>query len=140
NTFTSGVSNTAGGVGAMKLYKVETANVAVTDGTLSASGSDRLSVTVSPGATTRLAVTATGSTMTAGGTKDLTVTALDPYGNTDASYTGAHTVTFAGANSSASPATAPTVVDKDGNVIAFGTGTPITFTNGVATVLAGANG
>ena len=47
NTFTNGVSNTTGGVGSMKLYKAETANVAVTDGTIAASsGTDRLTVNV----------------------------------------------------------------------------------------------
>ena len=34
NTFTNGVSNTAGGVGSMTLYKAEAATIAVTDGTL----------------------------------------------------------------------------------------------------------
>ena len=45
-----------------------------------------------------------------------------------------------GANSSANPATSPTVTDKDGNVVAFGTVTPITFSSGVATVSGGKNG
>ena len=38
------------------------------------------------------------------------------------------------------PVTAPTVTDKTGAAIAFGTPTTITFTDGVATVAAGANG
>src|SRR2546423_8678515 len=46
NTITSGVSNTAVGVDSMKLYKAETANIPVTDGTIAAStGGDRLTVT-----------------------------------------------------------------------------------------------
>ena len=32
----------------MKLYKAEAATIAVTDGTLSAAGTDRLTVTVNP--------------------------------------------------------------------------------------------
>src|SRR5258707_6931354 len=57
NTFSNGVSNTAGGVGSMKLYKAETATIAVTDGTLSAAAADRLSVTVTAAAASRLGVT-----------------------------------------------------------------------------------
>ena len=49
----------------MKLYKVEAATIAVTDGTLSAAGGDRLSVTVNPAAANRLVVTGS-STQTAG--------------------------------------------------------------------------
>ena len=36
------------------------------------------------------------------------MTATDPYGNTDTSYAGNHTLTFTGANSSTGPVSAPT--------------------------------
>ena len=61
-------------------------------------------------------------------------------GRRSTSYTGDKTLTFSGATASASPVTAPTVSDKTGAAIAFGTATTITFTNGVATVSGAANG
>src|SRR2546428_6680155 len=60
NTFTAGVSNTAGGVGTMKLYKAETATIAVTDGTLSAAGADRRTTAATPPNATRPLVTTAG--------------------------------------------------------------------------------
>ena len=137
NTFTSGVSNTAGGVGSMKLYKVETANVAVTDGTIAASsGSDRLTVTVNPAAATRLVVTGSAS-QTAGAAQTVTVKATDPYGNTDTGYSGAKTLTYSGANSSTNPVTAPTVTNSVPSAIAFGSSTTNTFTSGVSNTAGG---
>ncbi|MDF5691833.1 hypothetical protein, partial [Aquirufa aurantiipilula] len=50
-TFASGAVTTN-----MKLYNVETALVAVTDGAISAAGADRLSVAVSAAAFNKLAV------------------------------------------------------------------------------------
>ncbi len=137
NTFTSGVSNIAGGVGSMKLYKVETANVAVTDGTIAAStGTDRLTVNVSPASATRLVVTGSGSQV-AGAAQTVTVTATDPYGNTDTAYSGAKNLTYSGANSSTNPATAPTVTNSTPAAINFGTATTNTFTSGVSNVAGG---
>ena len=49
-------------------------------------------------------------------------------------------LTFSGANSSVSPVNAPTIKDKTGAAIAFGSSTTITFTNGVASVSSGSNG
>jgi len=43
-----------------------------------------------------------------------------------------HNLTFAGANSSTSPVTAPTVTNNVAAATAFGTATAITFTNGVS--------
>ena len=73
-TFTSGVATSGG---SMKLYRVEAATVAVTDGTIGAAGSDRLSVTVSSAAASRLVVTGSAS-QTAGAAQALTITAADP--------------------------------------------------------------
>ncbi|HEY6962615.1 MAG TPA: invasin domain 3-containing protein [Gaiellaceae bacterium] len=129
-TFTNGVA-TAGG--SMVLYKAQNATVAATDGAISATGADRLGVAVSAAPISSFSLAAASTAPTAGATDSLTVTALDPYGNTATSYAGDHAVTFGGAGSSASPATAPTVTDKTGSAIAFGTATTLTFTSGVAT-------
>ena len=127
-TFTAGVSSSGG---SMKLYKVEAAVVVATDGTILAAGADRLSVTVTAAAASRLVVTGAGS-QTAGNAQALTITATDPYGNTDLTYAGAHNLTFSGANSSTSPVTAPTVTNNAAAAINFGTATAITFTAGVS--------
>ena len=127
-TFTAGVSSSGG---SMKLYKVEAAVVVATDGTILAAGADRLSVTVTAAAASRLVVTGAGS-QTAGNAQALTITATDPYGNTDLTYAGAHNLTFSGANSSTSPVTAPTVTNNAAAATNFGTATAITFTAGVS--------
>ena len=49
-------------------------------------------------------------------------------------------MTFSGADSSTNPRTAPTVKDKTGAAVAFGTPTTITFASGVATVSGNDNG
>ena len=116
----------------MKLYKVEAAIVAVTDGTLSASAGDRLTCTVNPAAATRLVVTGS-ATQTAGAAQPLTIKATDPYGNTDTAYTRRHNLTFSGANNSTNPATTPTVTNNSAAATNFGSTTAITFTSGVAT-------
>ncbi|MDF0694885.1 invasin domain 3-containing protein, partial [Aquirufa sp. BABACH-43C] len=92
-------------------------------GTAATSGS----VSISAGTATKLVITGTGSE-TAGVAQTISITAKDAQGNTATAYTGSHSITFSGANSSSSPATAPTVGGT-----AFGTGTSLTFTNGVAT-------
>ncbi len=132
-TFTNGVSTTGG---SMKLYKVEAAVVAVTDGTISAAGADRLSVTVNPAAATRLVVTGS-ATQTAGAAQTVTVTATDPYGNTDTGYTGAKNLTYSGANSSTNPVTSPTVTNSTPTATNFGSATTNTFTSGVSTITGG---
>ncbi len=124
-TFTNGVGSAGG---SMKLYKVESPTVAVTDGTLSGNSS----LTVSSAAASRLVLTGSAA-QTAGNAQALTITATDPYGNTATTYTGAHSLTFSGANSSTNPVTAPTVTNNAAAAIAFGSPTAITFTNGVAT-------
>src|SRR5205814_1048082 len=67
-------------------------------------------------------------------------TAKDASNNTVTTYTGDKSLTFSGAASSTNPVTAPTVKDKTGAAIAFGSATTIAFTSGVATVSAGNNG
>ena len=97
-----------------------------------------VTVTYTPGTATALVITGSSS-QTAGTTQDLTITAQDAYGNTATAYTGDKTLTFSGASQSAA-GQVPTVEDKDGTTIAFGTGTAITFASGVASASSGANG
>ncbi|WP_269009631.1 invasin domain 3-containing protein [Aquirufa ecclesiirivi] len=77
-TFSNGVATVS-----MSLYKVESAAVVATDGSVTTSGSDRLSVTVSPAAFSKLALSLAGPQINAVAfTGTNTLTALDAYGNT----------------------------------------------------------
>jgi hypothetical protein len=137
-TFTSGVATVSGtSNGAMNLKKAETASITVTNGTQT--NGTGLSVTVSVGPAASLSLAAATTTPTAGAADSLTITALDAAGNTVTSYTGDKSLTFSGPNSAPS-GTAPTVSDKSGSAVAFGTATTVTFTNGVASVSGAANG
>src|SRR2546423_892665 len=137
NTFTSGDSNTAGGAGSMKLYKAETANIAVTDGTIAAStGSDRPTVVVTAASASRLVVTGS-ATQNAGAAHTLTVPPPDAYGNPDLTSSGSKNLTFSGASSSASPVTAPTVANNAAAATNFGSTTTNTFTSGVSNTAGG---
>src|SRR5260221_4602988 len=130
-TFISGA-----GTGAMFLYKTENATIAVTDGTLTAAGADRLSVAVTAADPTRLVVTGSGS-QTTGAAQTVTVTAADPYGNTDLTYSGSKNLTYSGANSSTNPVTAPTMTNNAAVATSFGSTTTNTFTNGVSNTAGG---
>ena len=139
-SFTSGVATVSGtSNGVMTLYNAASSSItaSATSPTLS---SNTLSVTVSPGASaTALKLSATTGTPVAGAGDNLTITAVDQYGNTAPSYTGSHSLTFGGA--SASPdANNPTVSNSSGTAVAFGTATSINFTSGVATVSGSSNG
>jgi hypothetical protein len=131
--FSAGVATvSAGKNGAMKLYKSGSTSLSVTDGTLSTS--TPLVVTVAATTAVKFTFSASATSLVAGGSSNLTVTALDTYGNTATAYTGSHNLTFSGA--SASPnATAPTVANSSGTATAFGTATAISFTSGVASVI-----
>ena len=72
------------------------------------------------------------STLTSGLTNALTISAKDAYGNTATAYTGDKSLTFSGANANATPVLQPSVTDKTGAAVDFGTATTITFTNGVS--------
>src|SRR5207248_9343929 len=107
-----------------------------TDGTLSAAGADRLTVAVTAAAATRLVVTGSG-TQNAGAAQTITVTATDPYGNTDLTYAGSKNLTFSGANSSGSPVTAPTDQNTAAVATSLGSTTTNTFTSGVSNIAGG---
>ena len=135
--FSAGVATvSAGGNGAMTLYKSGATSVTANDGTISASA---LALTVAAAPAAQFSLAAASKTPAAGATDNLTTTALDTYGNTATTYTGSHNVTFSGASSSPS-ATVPTVVDSGGTATNFGAATAITFTNGIATVASSKNG
>ncbi len=135
-TFTNGVATVAAGNnGVMKLYRAEAALVTVTDGTLSNGAG--LTVTVAAAAAASFSLTAASTAVTAGEADNLTVTALDAFGNTAVSYVGSHNLTFGGAGISVG-GNHPTVSNSAGVATNFGTATAITFTTGVASV-AGAN-
>ncbi|MFB3918433.1 MAG: hypothetical protein ACE14U_00005 [Candidatus Velamenicoccus archaeovorus] len=71
-----------------------------------------------------------GSTsVTAGGTKDITLKAYDSSGYRTPTYTGSKSVTFAGSDVSPD-GNAPTARDASSSDIAFGTATSLTFTRG----------
>ena len=93
-TFTSGVASVSGSNnGVMKLYKVESINVTVTDGTNS--NGTGLAVSVSPSTAATFSLP-TPATQTAGTAFNVTLTAKDTYGNTATGYTGSQSVTFSG--------------------------------------------
>ena len=136
-TFASGVATVSGSAnGVMRLYKVETANITVAEGGSYTSGA--LAITVHAAAISKLSLAAATTTPTAGQADNLTITALDAYGNTATSYTGSHNLTFAGAGTAG--ATNPTVSNAAGTQVNFGSNTAITFASGVATVSGSANG
>jgi hypothetical protein len=136
--FSAGVA-TASGVqnGATKLYKSGSASLKVTDGTLLTPTA--LVVTVAAAPAVKFTLSASATTLVAGGSSNLTTTALDTYGNTATSYAGSHNVTFNGAGTSPN-GTAPTVVNSSGTAVNFGGATALTFTAGVAAVSSSKNG
>jgi gliding motility-associated-like protein len=95
-SFTNGVASVSGGSnGVMTLYKAETATISVSDGSISSSGSDNLSVVVSAGDLDRFTISTISSPQVAGtAITGITITALDAYGNTKADFTGI--VTYSG--------------------------------------------
>lgn len=95
--------------------------------------------TVTVGEATKFTIAGSTSTPTAGGSVNLTITAKDVNNSTVTTYTGAHSLIFAGAESS--PAgNAPTVVNSGGTAVAFGSATSLSFTSGAATVSSSKNG
>lgn len=137
-TFAEGVATVSSSKnGQMKIYASGTANISVSDGSISTK--TPLEVTVSPLSASQFALTATSTTPTAGEVDNLTITARDAYGNVATSYTGSKSLTFSGATASPN-GTVPTVADASGSNIAFGSVTAISFSAGVATADTGKNG
>lgn len=94
---------------------------------------------VTIGEATKFAIGGSASSLTAGGTVNLTITAKDANNSTVTTYTGSHSLVFSGA--AASPGgTNPTVANSSGTAVAFGSATALTFTAGVAAVSSSKNG
>ncbi len=94
---------------------------------------------ITVGEVTNFTLSASATSITAGGSSNLTITAKDEKGNTVTTYTGSHSLVFSGANA-APGGTKPTVANSSGTATNFGTATAISFTNGVATVTSTKNG
>jgi hypothetical protein len=136
-SFSAGVATVSASTnGVMKLYSKGEADVDASDGSISTTAP--LEVTVASAATSKFALAATTITPTAGEADNLTVTALDAYGNLAITYTGSHNLTFSGATTIGT--NKPTVSNSSGTAIAFGTVTAITFSAGVATTTSSKNG
>jgi hypothetical protein len=123
-TFTEGKATVASSKnGVMKLYNAETAEVVVSEGSLSNGAG--LAVTVKVAATKKFSVP-TPSEQEAGVAFNVTLTATDEWGNLAKSYTGAKTIAWSGPSSSpnATAAEYPS------------TATTVTFTEGVGTASA----
>ncbi|HVQ60221.1 MAG TPA: hypothetical protein VMS60_15070 [Solirubrobacterales bacterium] len=135
--FSAGVAVGGAGVGGtMKLPKSGSTTITATEGTITTPLG--VTVTVSPGAATKLALSATASQV-AGTGFNLTTTAQDVFGNTATAYTGSKNITFSGAVASPSGAL-PTVVNSANSAINFGSATALTFTAGVAIPASSRNG
>ena len=128
-TFTSGVSTVGGSLIA---YKAETATLNVTDGTNSSTntGGTGAALTVGAGTSSGYRITAATTTPAAGAADALTIKRVDAYGNVDTTFSGGATLTFSGLSASGTGNT-PTVTNDSGSPINLGTGTSLTFTNGV---------
>ena len=120
----------------MKLYARGEADIEVSDGSISTA--TPLEVTVAAATASKFVLTAADATPTAGEGDNLTITAIDAYGNLATSYTGSKSLTFSGATTIGT--SKPTVANSSGTATAFGTATAITFTAGVATVTSSKNG
>jgi hypothetical protein len=123
----------AGKNGSMKLYKAESASIAVKEGSLSSGAG--LAVAVSAGATKKLLLSAPAEA-TAGNAFSVTLTATDEYGNTTTSYAGSKTIAWSGPGNSPNghapeyPSTATTVTFTSG----AGTASGIVLYGAVASV------
>ncbi|HEX4463961.1 MAG TPA: hypothetical protein VH042_04895 [Solirubrobacterales bacterium] len=136
-TFTAGVASVASSKnGVMKLYARGEADVEANEGTISTS--TPLELTVASATASKFVPTAADTSPTAGEADNLTITAIDAYGNTATSYTGSKSLTFSGATTIGT--NKPTVANSSGTATAFGTATTITFSSGVATVSSSKNG
>jgi len=125
----------------MNLYMVESAVITATDqvsagvATRSSDPNSQLAVNVNHAAASYYAVTGTG-TQTAGAAQNITIKAYDAFNNQATTYAGDVAVTFSGANLSPNTPNAainPTVTNKTGTAINFGTATTINFVGGTAT-------
>lgn len=136
--FSAGVATASGIVnGEMTLYKSGATSVKATEGSIT--NATALAVTVASSAAIKLVLSAVTTTPVAAAADNLTLTALDVYGNTASAYAGTKNITFSGGSASPSGAAA-TVVNSAGTAINFGSVTALAFTAGIAAVASSKNG
>ncbi|MFL0160989.1 T9SS type B sorting domain-containing protein [Aquirufa salirivi] len=110
----------------LTLYKVESASISASDGTITTSSP--LAIQVNSGLASGFKITG-NSIQQVGSTQTLGIKAVDAYGNDAIEYTGTKTLTFTGASSTSNPTGNPTA-----SGIEFGQPVQVAFTNGVAQV------
>jgi len=138
-TFTNGTASVTGSNnGVMTLYDAQTTNITVTDQTYSNGGGTSVTVSPKPADSGGSLTLSAAAPTTAGSGDNLTITALDQYGNQDTNYSGSKSLTFSGA--SAIGLFTPTVTNSSGTATNFGLTTAISFTSGQATVSGSSNG
>lgn len=120
----------------MVLKKVEAATVATTDGAIVAAGADRLAVTVTADVAYFIDWNddIVAATVVAGVQfQILNIEVMDQFGNRDLTYNfpGGTNLTFSFVGAAPS-GQLPTVTDRVGTVIDFGTATSVAFNNGLA--------
>lgn len=136
--FTNGVAAvTSSKNGLMKIYNAGAASLVATEGALTTT--TPLALTVTPLAASKFTLSAASTTPAAGAADNLTITAVDTYGNTATSYAGSKNVVFSGASNGPN-GNVPTVSSAVGTDVAFGTATPIGFSAGVASASGESNG
>ncbi len=114
-----------------------TTKIAATEGTLTGTSGQ---FAVAAGAIAGFVLSAATTTPIAGAADNLTIQAIDAYGNVASGYTGAHNLTFSGATVVPNSPFGPTVSDGAGAAQPFGATTSINFTAGVAAVAGSSNG
>ena len=133
-TFTNGVAAAV----PVTLYNASASTtLAATDGSLSGSTG---AFAVTAGAIAAFSMTASTTSLTAGAADNLTIQAVDGYGNTATSYNGSHSLTFSGATAVPNSPFGPTVTNAAGSARPFGADTDINFTSGVSAVTGTSNG
>jgi hypothetical protein len=128
-SFTNGVASAS-----LVAYAAEMKNLKVIDSVglaSSSAGGTGLSLTVTPANANAYQITAASPTPTAGASDPLTITLVDPFGNTETGFSGDKTLTFSGLSTSPN-GTLPTVTDKTGTAVNEGTAETLSFTNGVS--------
>ncbi len=125
-------------VGGFRFFKAASTTLRVTEEGTGHEGS--ATFTVKPAGAATLSLSANPAEATVGVGDELTIRALDPYGNLATGYgEGAHALKFAGAGNGAS-GKQPVVLDRSGAEEAFGQTTEINFTGAEAKVEGGRNG
>jgi hypothetical protein len=133
-TFTGGEATVTG----FRFYKAATTTLTVTEEVSGHSGTASFTVTPAPPAS--LALATNPAELTVGLGAELSIRALDPYGNLATSYAnGVHTLTFSGPSAGPS-GREPYVLDHPGAEKHLGLPTEISFAGGEAKVEAGHNG